>query len=215
MTKEPVVSEMMTEESVVSKIMTERPVISERMTKEPEFREGNTEEPDVSKMMVIEPVQSVRMTEKPDVNERMTKELGVSERITEEQVVEKKMTAETILSEPFPVESVVSERMTEEPVNETWVRMAQKAIEQIADLKMAQEPIVGEMESNYFRISTLFKKIAPRAVRIKFDDTFPPKQLKEILDENFTILTNLKDNKTFSQIQWDSMFPRTGMSMMQ
>ncbi|CAC5426174.1 NME8 [Mytilus coruscus] len=219
-TKEPVVNkmvdeeqvciEMMDKEPVVSKMMTERPVITERMTKEPEFREGNTEEPVVSKMMAVEPVLSVRVTEKPDVNERMTKELGVSERITQEPVVGKKMTAETVLSECFAEESVVSERMTEEPeVIETFVRMAQKAIEPVADLKMAQEPIVGEMESNYFRISKLFES-APRAVRIKFDDTFPPEILKETLHKNITILTNLKDNKSFSQIQWDSMFPRTG-----
>ncbi|XP_071124327.1 E3 ubiquitin-protein ligase DZIP3-like [Mytilus edulis] len=75
---------------------------------------------------------------------------------------------------------------------------------------MAQEPVVSAVESNYFRISTLLLRIAPRAVRIKFDDVFPPEHLKDTLNSNSSKLSDLKKDKCVNQSQWNFMFPKTG-----
>ncbi|CAG2221692.1 Thioredoxin domain-containing protein 3,Thioredoxin domain-containing protein 3 homolog [Mytilus edulis] len=62
---------------------------------------------------------------------------------------------------------------------------------QDSQLRLAQ-PNVSEEETNYFKISTLLLGIAPRAVKIKFDDVFPPEHLRDTLSLNIERLTELK-----------------------
>lgn len=75
---------------------------------------------------------------------------------------------------------------------------------------MGQIAVVGAEESNYFKISTLLLRISPRAVRIKFDDVIHPEDLRDTLGLSLSKLTDLKKNKCINQMQWNSMFPRTG-----
>lgn len=75
---------------------------------------------------------------------------------------------------------------------------------------MAQDPVVSEVESNYFKISTLLLRIAPRAVRIKFNDVFKPEHLQATLKFNSSKLADLKNHKCINQSQWNFMFPRKG-----
>lgn len=76
--------------------------------------------------------------------------------------------------------------------------------------RMAHVAVVSERESNYFKISTLLLRISPRAVRIKFDDLIHPEDLRDTLSSNLSKLTALKDKRCINQMQWNSMFPRTG-----
>lgn len=77
--------------------------------------------------------------------------------------------------------------------------------------RSAQEPVVSGIDSNYIKISTLLLRIAPRAVRIKFDELFSPEVLKEVLKSNLIKISNLKTCRSINQEQWNSMFPKTGM----
>lgn len=72
-------------------------------------------------------------------------------------------------------------------------------------------PIIGEEDSNYFKISTLLLRIAPRAVKIKFDDEFRPEVLTETLNSNKSVIADMKNKRLINQVQWDSMFPKKGM----
>ncbi|CAG2249597.1 NME8 [Mytilus edulis] len=79
---------------------------------------------------------------------------------------------------------------------------------QDSQLRLAQ-PNVSEEETNYFKISTLLLGIAPRAVKIKFDDVFPPEHLRDTLSLNIERLIELRHNRSINSVQWNSMFPST------
>lgn len=64
-------------------------------------------------------------------------------------------------------------------------------------------------ELNYLRIISLLYKIAPSAVRVKFDKEFhPTRGLETVLKQDkFKILDPLKRKRIINQVQWDLMFP--------
>lgn len=70
---------------------------------------------------------------------------------------------------------------------------------------------VTEEEANYFRIINLMLRVAPQAVRVKFDQEFFPGGLQKVLNKNeFKVLDSLKRKRVINKKQWDLLFPRTG-----
>lgn len=75
-----------------------------------------------------------------------------------------------------------------------------------------QTSIVSQEEANYIRISLLLLRVAPSAVRVKFDKEFDPVLLQKTLDrERTTILEPLKRKRIINQAQWDKLFPPGGI----
>lgn len=71
--------------------------------------------------------------------------------------------------------------------------------------------VMSSVEENYLRISHLLVRVAPSAVRIKFNYEFHPDTLKTVLNQNkFTRLELLKHKNVINQKQWDLLFPITG-----
>lgn len=65
-------------------------------------------------------------------------------------------------------------------------------------------------ESNYLRFYYLMMKVAPQAVRIKFNTEFAPSILQKTLYQNKVKLNKLKMEKVINAAQWEHLFPRTG-----
>lgn len=66
-------------------------------------------------------------------------------------------------------------------------------------------------EENYLRIANLLIKVAPNAVRVKFDKELHPDVLQTVLTQNkYKILDSLKRKKVINRIQWDLLFPSSG-----
>lgn len=75
-----------------------------------------------------------------------------------------------------------------------------------------QTSIVSQEETNYIRISHLLFRVAPPAVRVKFDTEFDPDILQNTLDrERNGVLGTLKRKRIINQAQWDKLFPPGGM----
>lgn len=69
--------------------------------------------------------------------------------------------------------------------------------------RMAQEPVVSKEDSNYFKIATLLLRVAPRAVKIKFDDVLSPENLKESLKSYRGDTDDLKITRLIDEIRWN------------
>ncbi|CAG2237667.1 unnamed protein product [Mytilus edulis] len=67
-------------------------------------------------------------------------------------------------------------------------------------------------EMNYWRIISLLYKVAPSAVRVKFDEEFHPTNgLEQTLKQDkWRVLEPLKRKKIIHQVQWDLLFPISG-----
>lgn len=71
--------------------------------------------------------------------------------------------------------------------------------------------VIAPEEENYLRIAHLLVRVAPSAVRVKFNYEFHPDGLKKILNQNrSTALYSLKRQKVINQTQWDLLFPMSG-----
>ncbi|VDI62991.1 Hypothetical predicted protein [Mytilus galloprovincialis] len=70
---------------------------------------------------------------------------------------------------------------------------------------------ISPEEQYYIRIANLLLRVAPTAVRVKFDQEFYPGGLKAVLNLNkFNILAHLKQKRVINQPQWDLLFPISG-----
>lgn len=71
---------------------------------------------------------------------------------------------------------------------------------------------ISTEEENYVRIALLLTGKSPRAVRVLFDNKFPPASLQLTLNqEKSKQLGHLKKIRVIDQAQWDLMFPSTGV----
>ncbi|XP_063448361.1 uncharacterized protein LOC134727895 [Mytilus trossulus] len=70
---------------------------------------------------------------------------------------------------------------------------------------------LSEGEENYVRLALLLKGVAPRAVRIYFDRTFPPTYLPSTLNTYYDTLDTLKFRRVLNQTQWNLLFPTNGV----
>lgn len=70
-----------------------------------------------------------------------------------------------------------------------------------------------QKETDYFKLGLLLLRIAPRAVRVKFDKEFHPNQLREAMRGASKKLKTLADNNKMHKEQFDLLFPRNGSSM--
>ncbi|XP_052080503.1 ankyrin-1-like isoform X2 [Mytilus californianus] len=70
----------------------------------------------------------------------------------------------------------------------------------------------SEEEMGFLRIISLLYKVAPSAVRVKFDKEFhPTKGLETALKQDkFKVLEPLKRRRVINQTQWDLLFPSSG-----
>ncbi|XP_071148684.1 ankyrin-1-like [Mytilus edulis] len=68
-------------------------------------------------------------------------------------------------------------------------------------------------EKNYWRIVSLLYKVAPSAVRVKFDEEFHPTNgLESALNQaKWRVVVPLKEKKIINQVQWDLMYPTSGL----
>ncbi|VDI35601.1 Hypothetical predicted protein, partial [Mytilus galloprovincialis] len=69
---------------------------------------------------------------------------------------------------------------------------------------------IPKEESNYLRFYYLMMKVAPKAVRIKFNTEFAPIVLQKTLNQSKSKLSNLRRDKIINAAQWEHLFPRTG-----
>ncbi|XP_052080425.1 uncharacterized protein LOC127718446 [Mytilus californianus] len=70
---------------------------------------------------------------------------------------------------------------------------------------------ISSEETYFLRIANLLIRIAPSAVRVKFDKEFHPDVLQKSLNqEKFKMLESLKKRNILTQTQWDLMFPKIG-----
>ena len=58
-------------------------------------------------------------------------------------------------------------------------------------------------ESNFLRFSHLIQKIAPQAVRCRFDNEFPPTDLDRKIRQNLTLLMELHQKRVLTKQQWN------------
>lgn len=66
-------------------------------------------------------------------------------------------------------------------------------------------------EINFLRTANLIYRVAPIAVRFKFDKEFAPSRLHlELNKARYKVLDLLKKKKVINQPQWSSMFPVSG-----
>ncbi|CAC5401622.1 unnamed protein product [Mytilus coruscus] len=79
----------------------------------------------------------------------------------------------------------------------------------ILQIKLNQTTEESKEEMNYLRIISLLYKVAPSAVRIKFDKEFHPTNGLEtaLKQDKFRVLDPLKRKRIINQKQWDLMFP--------
>ncbi|CAC5381977.1 ANK [Mytilus coruscus] len=76
-----------------------------------------------------------------------------------------------------------------------------------------RQKAITEEESNFLRTIILMLRVAPQAVREKFDTEFPPVGLQIVLNQNrVKFLEPLKKKRIINQKQWDLLFPRTGIA---
>lgn len=74
-----------------------------------------------------------------------------------------------------------------------------------ADCSLTQE------ELNFLRMANLILRVAPQAIRVKFDKEFNQGGLQTVLNQaRFKVLESLKRKKIINQAQWEMMFPITG-----
>lgn len=68
-------------------------------------------------------------------------------------------------------------------------------------------------EVNYLRIISLLYKVAPSAVRVKFDEEFHPTNGLEttLRKDRIRVLEPLKRKRIINQVQWDLMYPTSGI----
>lgn len=70
---------------------------------------------------------------------------------------------------------------------------------------------ISPEEENYLRIIHLIVKVAPTAVRFRFDEEFHPNRLKTILDENRNkIIQPLNRKRSIKNAQMNVLFPESG-----
>ncbi|CAG2234201.1 unnamed protein product [Mytilus edulis] len=69
-------------------------------------------------------------------------------------------------------------------------------------------------ELNFLRTANLILRVAPHAVRIKFDKEFAPSRLQlELNKARYKVLEPLKKKKVINQAQWNSIFPASGTAL--
>ncbi|CAG2235291.1 unnamed protein product [Mytilus edulis] len=64
-----------------------------------------------------------------------------------------------------------------------------------------------EEETNFLRLTILVIKLSPKAVRVLFDNKFPPTDLTNILQRKFSKLKILNVKKIINLAQWDLLYP--------
>ncbi|XP_076081216.1 uncharacterized protein LOC143052139 [Mytilus galloprovincialis] len=64
-----------------------------------------------------------------------------------------------------------------------------------------------EEETNFLRLTILVIKLSPKAVRVLFDNKFPPTDLTNILKRKLSKLKSLNDKKIINLAQWDLLYP--------
>lgn len=70
---------------------------------------------------------------------------------------------------------------------------------------------ISPEEENYLRVIHLIVKVAPTAVRVKFDEEFPPDRLKTILNQHrYSVLGRLKYREIITFAQMRMLFPTSG-----
>lgn len=67
---------------------------------------------------------------------------------------------------------------------------------------------LAKEEINFQRLASLLIKIAPRAIRRRFDDEFHPGQLEQFLSKNRRHIDDLKNKKVITRVQYDILYPR-------
>ncbi|VDI15846.1 Hypothetical predicted protein [Mytilus galloprovincialis] len=72
--------------------------------------------------------------------------------------------------------------------------------------------IFSRDDINHFRINNLLYRIAPSAVRVKFDKELHPSVLEKTLKtDRWKIMEPLRKKKFINQTQWDLLYPKTGV----
>ncbi|CAG2226977.1 unnamed protein product [Mytilus edulis] len=66
---------------------------------------------------------------------------------------------------------------------------------------------ISAEETYYLRIANLLLKVAPTAVRVKFDKEFCPSGLHTVLNQNKAKIQGLKQKRILNQKQWNLLFP--------
>ncbi|VDI39011.1 Hypothetical predicted protein [Mytilus galloprovincialis] len=70
---------------------------------------------------------------------------------------------------------------------------------------------VSSEEENYLRIAHLLFKVAPSAVRVRFDQEFHPGGLKIVLNQaRYSTLETLKKRRVINKVQWDLLLSTSG-----
>lgn len=70
---------------------------------------------------------------------------------------------------------------------------------------------ISPEEENYLRITHLMIRVAPTAVRFRFDEEFHPDRLKTILFENRNnIIQALNRKRVINNTQMNVLFPESG-----
>ncbi|VDI10700.1 Hypothetical predicted protein, partial [Mytilus galloprovincialis] len=69
---------------------------------------------------------------------------------------------------------------------------------------------ISPEEENYLRIAHLLMRVAPSAVRVRFNTEFSPGGLKIVLNRaRSSTLETLKKRRIINQAQWDLLFPKS------
>ncbi|XP_071145816.1 uncharacterized protein [Mytilus edulis] len=69
---------------------------------------------------------------------------------------------------------------------------------------------ISEEETYYLRIANLLLKVAPTAVRVKFDKEFCPSGLQTFLNQKRAKIQGLTQKRIINQKQWNLLFPNSG-----
>ncbi|VDI02300.1 Hypothetical predicted protein [Mytilus galloprovincialis] len=70
---------------------------------------------------------------------------------------------------------------------------------------------ISSEEENYLRIAHLLIRVAPSAVRVRFDQEFHPGGLKIVLNQaRYSTLETLNKRRVINKDQWDLLFPTSG-----
>lgn len=70
---------------------------------------------------------------------------------------------------------------------------------------------LSEEEENYVRLCLLLKRVTPKAVRVLFNNNFPPTYLPSIPNTDYNKLHGLYLKRILNRAQWDLLFPTKGM----
>lgn len=73
---------------------------------------------------------------------------------------------------------------------------------------------VSKEEENYLRINLLLTEMSQKAVRVLFDKEFHPSRLDASIKDAYGILFDLKMQHVINATQWNMLFPRCGMNML-